>query len=259
MKDAEFRDNPANPDYCAGAPPNHAVVPLYSADRPEVHEVIAGLRRVVDEFDDRVLIGEIYLPIERLVAYYGRDLTGTHLPFNFTLLLSQWNARALARLIEEYEAALPPGGWPNWVLSNHDRPRVASRLGAAQARVAAMLVLTLRGTPTIYYGDEIGMRQVPIPLDRVQDPVERNLPGIGLGRDGARTPMQWEAALHGGFSRHDPWLPLAADVMTENVNVQMQNPSSMLNLHRRLIALRKQTPALCRGAYRPVLTQDELL
>jgi len=259
LKDEHWRDNPVNPDWTPLQPPGERLIPLHTADLPDVHEIIGGLRRVVDEFQGRVLIGEIYLPIERLIAYYGRDLGGVHLPFNFALLSTPWQARSLARLIEEYETALPPGGWPNWVLSNHDRPRVASRLGAAQARVAAMLLLTLRGTPTIYYGDEIGMHQVPIPPDRMQDPLERNLPGIGLGRDGARTPMQWEAARHGGFSRHEPWLPLAADLMTENVNVQTQNPSSMLNLHRRLIALRKQTPALCRGAYRPVLTQDELL
>src|SRR5262249_59379983 len=108
-------------------------VPLYSADRPEVHDVIAELRRVVDEFDGRVLIGEIYLPIERLVTYYGRDLTGTHLPFNFTLLLSRWHARDIAKLIQDDEGAPPPGGWPNWVLGNHDRPRVASRVGRARA------------------------------------------------------------------------------------------------------------------------------
>src|SRR5689334_24451675 len=127
---------------------------LYTADRPEVHAVVAGLRRVIDEYPDRVLIGEIYLPIERLMSYYGADLEGAHLPFNFQLLESQWNARALATLIDEYEAALPAGGWPNWVLSNHDRPRIATRVGVEQARVAAMLLLSLRGTPTLYYGDE---------------------------------------------------------------------------------------------------------
>jgi len=259
MKDAEFRDNPANPDYCAGAPPNHAVVPLYSADRPEVHEVIAGLRRVVDEFDDRVLIGEIYLPIERLVAYYGRDLTGTHLPFNFTLLLSQWNARAIARLIDEYEAALPPGGWPNWVLGNHDRPRVASRVGPEQARVAAMLLLTLRGTPTIYYGDETGLPQVAIPPDRIRDPFEKNVPGLGLGRDGARTPMQWDAGRFAGFSTVEPWLPLADDHESENVANQRGEQTSIFNLYRRLLALRRKSPALTLGSYRPLVASGDLL
>ena len=97
-------------------------------------------------------------------------------------------------LIADYEAALPAGGWPNWVLGNHDQPRIASRVGPAQARVAAMLLLTLRGTPTLYYGDEIGMHAVAIAPDQVQDPFEKNVPGLGVGRDGCRTPMQWDAA-----------------------------------------------------------------
>jgi len=154
--------------------------------------VIAEMRRVVDEFPCRVLIGEIYLPFERLVTYYGKDLAGAHLPFNFALLLVPWNARAIEKIIRDYEAALPTGAWPNWVLGNHDRPRLASRIGKAQARIAAMLLLTLRGTPTLYYGDEIGMQQVAIAPDQVRDPFEKNVPGIGVGRDGCRTPMQVE-------------------------------------------------------------------
>jgi alpha-glucosidase len=197
-----------------------------------VHDVISEMRRVVDEFDARVLIGEIYLPVERLVAYYGRDLTGTHLPFNFALLNAPWNARRIAHLIDEYEAALPPGGWPNWVLGNHDRPRVASRIGREQTRVAAMLLLTLRGTPTIYYGEEIGMAQVPIPPERVQDPFEKNVPGIGVGRDNCRTPMQWDAGPHAGFSKVEPWLPLASDYRRENVENQRADATSLLNVYR---------------------------
>src|SRR5262249_18642177 len=259
IKDTQFRDNPPNPAYVPGRPPNERLLALYTADRPEVHDVIAGLRRVVDEFEDRVLIGEIYLPIERLVAYYGADLRGANLPFNFTLLSAPWNARELDRLIAEYEAALPPGGWPNWVLGNHDRPRIASRIGRDQARIAAMLLLTLRGTPTIYYGDEIGMTQVAIPPERVQDPFEKNVPGIGVGRDGCRTPMQWSATPNAGFSAGEPWLPLAKDFRSENVENQRADPASLLNLHRRLIALRRARPALTAGAYRPLAAQGNLL
>jgi len=259
VKDDQFRDNPSNPAFGPGQPPHHAVVPLYTADRPEVHDVIAELRHVTDEFEDRVLIGEIYLPVERLVTYYGRDLKGAHLPFNFTLLQCPWNARTIARLIDEYEAALPPGGWPNWVLGNHDRPRVASRVGREQARVAAMLLLTLRGTPTIYYGDEIGMEQVPIPLDRIQDPFEKNVPGLGLGRDGARTPMQWDTGPFAGFSTVEPWLPLAADHQAENVANHRGDPTSIYNLQRRLLRLRRDTPALTVGSYQPVVAGGDLL
>jgi len=162
--------------------------------------IVAELREVIEKFDDRVLIGEIYLPLEKLAAYYGRDLAGAHLPFNFALISTPWSARAVAKLIDNYEAALPPGAWPNWVLGNHDRQRIASRVGIDQARVAAMLLLTLRGTPTLYYGDEIGMSQTDIRPDQVRDPWEKNLPGLGLGRDGCRTPMQWDSTQQAGFS-----------------------------------------------------------
>jgi alpha-glucosidase len=163
VKDDQFRDNPPNPDFVEGQYHYSRLRPIYTADRPEVHEVVAGMRRVIDAYADRVLIGEIYLPIERLVAYYGENLRGAHLPFNFQLIHAAWNARGIDRLIREYEALLPQGGWPNWVLGNHDNRGIATRVGVAQARVAALLLLTLRGTPTMYYGDELGMQDVPIP------------------------------------------------------------------------------------------------
>ena len=259
MKDEQFRDNPVNPNYRPGDAPHKRVIPLHTADHPDVHEVINGMRRVVDEFGDRLLIGEIYLPIERLVAYYGRDLEGTHLPFNFSLLQCKWHARQIAALIDEYEAALPSGGWPNWVLGNHDQPRIATRVGRDQARVAAMLLLTLRGTPTIYYGDEIAMPQVPIAPERVQDPFEKNVPGIGVGRDGARTPMQWDASAFGGFSSVDPWLPLAENHAAENVANHAADRTSHYHLYRRLIACRRTHPALHAGSYRSVVARGDLL
>jgi alpha-glucosidase len=214
---------------------------------------------VVDEYEGRVLIGEIYLPFERLVAYYGQDLAGAHLPFNFALLSAPWHARELARLIDDYERVLPPGAWPNWVLGNHDRPRVASRVGPAQARIAAMLLLTLRGTPTMYYGDEIGMHQVAIAPDQVRDPFEKNVPGIGVGRDGCRTPMQWDASAHSGFTAGAPWLPLAEDAVHENVENLAADGNSILNFYRALIGLRRATPQLMTGSYVPVVTTGDLL
>ena len=259
IKDDAFRDNPPNPDYRAGEPPHRRLLPLYSADRPEVHDVVRGLRAVVDEFPERVLIGEIYLPIERLVAYYGRDLSGAHLPFNFSLLETPWDARAIAHVVDCYEAALPAGAWPNWVLGNHDRPRLATRLKPQQARVAAMLLLTLRGTPTLYYGDEVGMRQVAMAAENIRDPFEKNVPGLGLGRDGCRTPMQWDPSAFTGFSTVAPWLPQAEDFAGNNVAGQRADPASLLNLYRRLIALRRVRLALTRGAYRPITTAGDVL
>jgi alpha-glucosidase len=259
IKDDHFRDNPINPGWREGQDPFHRVVHVYTADRPEIHDVIAGMRAVVDEFDDRVLIGEIYLPIERLVAYYGADLKGTHMPFNFQLIDAAWHARNIARMIDEYEAALPDGGWPNWVLGNHDKPRIASRVGREQARVAAMMLLTLRGTPTLYYGDELGMADVPIPPDRVQDPFEKNVPGLGLGRDPERTPMQWDRSANAGFTTGAPWLPVAGDYAEVNVEVEDSDPRSMLSLYRSLTALRRAEPALSVGSLRQIPAEGDVL
>lgn len=259
IKDAEFRDNPPNPFYREGRPPHEKILTQYSTDQPEVHEVVAEMRRVTEEFGSRVLIGEIYLPLERLVAYYGNDLRGAQMPFNFALISTLWSARSIEKIIADYEAALPPGAWPNWVLGNHDRPRVASRVGPDQTRVAAMLLLTLRGTPTLYYGDEIGMRQLTIAPDQVRDPFEKNVPGIGVGRDGCRTPMQWDATPNAGFSRATPWLPVADDFMHENVVNLDADEGSILNLYRELIRLRKQTPALTSGDYAPLAAEGDLL
>jgi alpha-glucosidase len=157
IKDDRFRDNPPNPNWREGIDPYQKLIPLYTTDQSEVHGVIIRMRRLVDQYKDRVLMGEIYLPIERLVQYYGLDLGGVHVPFNFQLLLAKWHARDIARIIGEYEATLPEHGWPNWVLGNHERPRVASRVGPAQARLAAMLLLTLRGDPRLDFGDNLGV------------------------------------------------------------------------------------------------------
>jgi alpha-glucosidase len=216
------------------------------------------MRTVLDEYPQRVLIGEIYLPLDRLMAYYGRDLSGAHLPFNFQLLQAPWKADAIARLVEEYEAALPKGGWPNWVLGNHDRPRIATRAGPKQARIAAVLLLTLRGTPTMYYGDEIGMVDVPIPPDEIKDPWAKQEPGIGVGRDPVRTPMQWDRSPHAGFTTTRPWLPLADNWAEQNVETLDRQPFSILNLYRRLLALRRNHRALRIGRYETLKGHDDV-
>jgi len=258
IKDDQFRDDPLDPAWTEGKDPYLSRVHLYSTDRPELMDIVHEFRELADAYGDRVMIGELYLPIERLMAYYGADGRGLHLPFNFHLILTEWGARRVAGLVEAYEAALPAQAWPNWVLGNHDQPRVASRVGPAQARVAAMLLLTLRGTPTVYQGEELGLRNVAIPPESIQDPVAHSLPGLGLGRDPERTPMQWDASAFAGFSSVRPWLPLADDFATENVAVQEKDPRSMLSLYRRLIELRRASPALSVGAYRQDFIDDDL-
>src|SRR5690606_17130344 len=188
IKDDQLRDNPPNPDYQPYMSTYDKLLPVYSTDQQEVHDIIRKMRRVLDSYDERMMIGEIYLPINKLMSYYGVDNQAAHLPFNFQLLSLPWAAQQIAAAIDEYEGALPDEGWPNWIIGNHDCPRITSRVGSHPATVAAILLLTLRGRPTLYYGDEIGMRDVPIPADEIQDPQGKNMPDKALRRDPARTP-----------------------------------------------------------------------
>jgi alpha-glucosidase len=259
IKDEALRDNPVNPDYRPYMATYDELLPLYSTDQFEVHEVVRKMRKVLDEFGDKIMIGEIYLPVNKLVTYYGTDQDGVHLPFNFQLLALQWSSEKIYAAIQEYEAALPPNGWPNWVLGNHDQPRIASRVGRDQARVAAMLLLTLRGTPTLYYGDEIGMKDVAIPTDEVRDPQGLNMPEKNLSRDPARTPMQWDAVENGGFSTGKPWLRISRDFQRNNAQVQKNDEGSMLNLYKKLLALRNRESSLSYGDYIPVFADHQIL
>ena len=252
IKDEQLRDEPLNPDW-DGVNPHFSLQHIYTADLPKVHEIIRAMRSLFDEYDDRMMVGEIYLPNEQLVTYYGEAHDECHLPFNFQLILTPWDAKVVRKAVDDYEKALPEGGWPNWVLGNHDQHRLASRVGPQQARVANMLLLTLRGTPTCYYGDEIGMQNVPIPPEFVQDPPAVNQPEIAhiVGRDPERTPMQWDASPNAGFA--DPgvqtWLPASHDYAQVNVDLQSTQPDSMLSFFRALTQLRQSEPALMIGDY----------
>jgi len=230
IKDAEFRDNPPNPYFREGGRRTRKFKRGYSTDQPEVHDVIAEMRRVTDEFAARVLIGEVYLPLHRLVAYYGkRPLPARRCGYNFALLSTLWSARSIEtdhRRLREGPAFRRVA---DWVLGNHDRPRVASRVGRPGAG-GGDAAAHASGTPTLYYGDEIGMHQVAIAPDEVRDPFEKNVPGIGVGRDGCRTPMQWDATCYAGFSEAPPWLPLADDSVQENVVISMLDTRSSSSL-----------------------------
>ncbi len=252
IKDEQLRDEPLNPNW-DGVNPHFSLQHIYTADLPEVHQIIRRMRALLDEYDDRMMVGEIYLPNEQLMTYYGQAYDECHLPFNFQLILTPWEAAAVRKAVDDYEKALPDQGWPNWVLGNHDQHRLASRVGPHQARVANMLLLTLRGIPTCYYGDEIGMQNVPIPLEFVQDPPAVNQPEIAhiVGRDPERTPMQWDASLNAGFAEAgvQTWLPLADDYAQVNVASQSGDPDAMLSFFRALSALRQSEPALMVGDY----------
>jgi alpha-glucosidase len=259
IKDDQYRDNPPNPNFSPAQSSGNSLLPVYNSNRPEVHEVVAEMRAVIDSFPGRVLIGEIYLPLKDLMTFYGQDLNGANLPFNFLLLQCQWKAQAVAQIISEYMTMLPQGAWPNWVLGNHDNARIATRVGLSQAAIAAMLLLTLPGTLTIYYGEEIGMTNVLIRTEDVQDPAEKRQPGIGMGRDPERSPMTWDCSAMAGFTRGRPWLPLGSDHRAVNVEVEEGDGESIFNLYRRLIALRRAHPLLVGGHLSCLTSLGDLL
>jgi alpha-glucosidase len=262
IKDDQFRDNPVNPEYHGGNT-LWSVLPKYTANQPQTLEIVHEMRALLEQYKERVLIGEIYLPIKELVAYYGSGphLQGAQMPFNFWLIQTGWQAGLIADLIQRYEAALPAGAWPNYVLGNHDQKRLASRVGAAQARVAAMLLLTLRGTPTMYYGDELGMPDARISPDEVRDPAEKNQPGIGQGRDPERSPMLWANRENAGFCSAGvkTWLPLVWDWPQFTVETQEADAGTMLKLDKRLLALRRERAELHAGAIAEVAAEDGVL
>jgi alpha-glucosidase len=253
LKDPELRDDPPDPSYVEGVSnPQFKNLRVNSEQHPDVYPLIRELRRTFDEFGDRPIIGEIaYTTDVAKMARAYDEMQGMQLPFNFAMLMLPWDAAVLRDFIDRYDAAVPPGGQPNYVFSNHDQPRIATRFGEAGARVVAMLLLTLRGTPTIYYGDELGMPEADIPPDQFRDPQGVN---IGITRDGCRTPMQWDMTPNAGFTSATPWLPTSPDYLTRNVEAQSADPTSMLALYRRLIALRRATPALLYGTYRSLDT-----
>lgn len=258
IKDEQWRDNPVNPAYNDSLSTYEKLLPVYSTDQPEVHDVVKKMRQVIDEYGERMIIGEIYLPINKLMSYYGQD-TEANLPFNFQLLFLPWVADQIAASVNEYEGALPKNGWPNWVLGNHDQHRLVSRIGLQQARIAAILLLTLRGTPTIYYGEEIGMADVPIPLAEVHDPLGLNMPERNLSRDPARTPMHWNNEQFAGFSTFKPWLKVDKKYYRSNVAIQSGDPYSLLTMYRKLIELRNKELSLSIGNYLPLGADQQFI
>ena len=258
-KDPELRDNPPNP--AASPTGGHGggyggQLHVHDENHPDVHALLRRIRAVLDAYPERMAVGEVYLFDPAEVAKYLGSGDELHLAFNFSFLRCAWDAAAFRREVESFEALCPPDGWPTWVLSNHDVPRHASRydhpsLGDARARVAAMMLLTLRGTPYLYAGEEIGMRNVAVPADRLQDPLARTL-HPALSRDGERTPMRWDAAEPGcGFTTAaEPWLPLGPQPPGTDVAAQRADRASLLWLYRDLLALRREHPALHRGAFR---------
>ncbi|GMR10549.1 MAG: alpha-amylase family glycosyl hydrolase [Anaerolineae bacterium] len=267
IKDDQFRDDPLRTEASFGKDtgPAENQLRIYSANRPELHGLLRHMRDLMDGYPgDRLLLGEVYsLDPSTAAQYYGHN-DEFQLVLNVSLVNLPWEAAKLRHYVEAFEGALPSGARATLVLGSHDEPRLASRWGEAQARVAAIMLLTLRGTPIIYYGDEIGMLDSENaglnPLDPW--PVLAGLPQ--LSRDSSRTPMQWDASPGSGFSAADeggtppnPWLPIHPRAGELNVASQQADPRSIYSLYSALIELRKSSPALVHGSYQALDIQPE--
>ncbi len=253
FKDASLASNPRR---LGGRRAYSRQVHLYDKNQPELLDLLVDIRRIVDEEPGRMTVGELFEGSVRQAAAYAAD---RHLVFDFSLIEQPWSARAFARAVAEREAAFGPDGWPTVVLSNHDQPRAVSRFddglhGDDRAKVAATLLLTLRGTPFLYYGEEIGLRNVSIPRDEIHDPPARRSRFLSgwWNRDQARTPMPWNGGPNGGFSTGRPWLRMGSETATRNVAAEDPDPDSILAHYRRLLLLRRSIPSLATGSYREV-------
>ncbi|MEE9177800.1 MAG: alpha-amylase family glycosyl hydrolase [Acidimicrobiia bacterium] len=265
MKDPLERDNPsAPPDYprpYKDMGEYDEFIHLYDFGHPDVHEVHRRFRSVLDSYpQEPVSVGEIHIfDMPEWASYYGEDLDQLHMPFNFHLMGAEWRASSLRATIESVLWNIPPGGWTNWTLGNHDEGRLASRLPEGNERLAALILLTMRGTPFLYYGDELGMKQTEMSQAVHRDPWGYNVES--LSRDGARTPMQWTPGPNAGFSDTDvrPWLPVSADSATLNVESELEDRHSILNMYRHLLELRRGSSALRIGSYVSHPASNELI
>jgi len=267
LKHPELADNPLDPEWRPLLPDYRRVLQLNSRNHPDVIEAVRGIRRVLDEYEGRVAVGEVFGTAEQIAWYYGGEaLDGLHLAFNFQLInevdppddFTPWEAETIARIINNAQRATPGGGHLCFALGNHDRSRLISRMdhdgrGRERARAAALLHLGLPNTPFIYYGEEIGMVDVDIPEQLLQDPA-RFRHG---GRDPERTPMQWDASAGRGFSTAEPWLPYGP--VTISVAAEQEDAGSLLNLYRRASWMRKREAPLREGRLRDLTTMDGVL
>jgi len=246
IKDDQFRDDPLNPNYKGLKGSYDGLLHIYSQGRPETLDTIRTFCSILGLHKDTYMISEAYLDIPEMAKLYKACSNSLHAPFNFNLISLPWDAQLVRNHIDEFEASLSENDWPNYVLGNHDRPRVATRIGEKRARLLAMLLFTLRGMPFVYYGDEIGMENEDIPPEKQKDLVGNRL---SANRDGERTPMQWDDSTYTGFSITHPWLPVGRKYKNINVKKELNDPLSMLHLYRQLIHYRTHHHVLLHGSY----------
>jgi len=258
IKDKELRNNP----HRIGRRPYDMQRHIYDKDRPEALDVAKAMRKLTDRFKDRVLIGEVALEppdylkgAEKAAAYLGESGEGLHAAFDFSFMYSKFSAERFRDEVNAWEESLKGKGWPVYVLSNHDEMRHLSRYAKGKetiprAKVLAAMLLTLKGTPFLYYGEEIGMQNCRLKKSELMDPLGRRYWPFHPGRDGERTPMQWNENLNAGFTTGKPWNKVNPDYTRINVEAQNKEPDSILNFYRKLIWIRKKNITLRQGKYR---------
>lgn len=257
FKDDQLRDNPFRPGLRAFDRQQH----IYDCDQPEMVPLLQDLRVLMDEFPERYAVGETFFPTdEKLRRYCSADKL--HAAFNFDFMWSRFEPAKLLKPILDWEALYAEHAlWPNYVLGNHDTPRMATRHtrseSDARIKVLMALLLTLRGTPFLYYGDEIGMRDISLRRDEILDPPGKRHWPFYKGRDGCRSPMQWDDSANAGFSSVQPWLPVHSNYQVRNAKSQKADPDSMLNFTREIIKLRRENPALHRGDFSLLTAQPK--
>jgi alpha-glucosidase len=255
IKDKQLRDNPPPEPDDPPAVRRIGQRAVYSMNQPEVHEILKRWRKVASEYEpERILVGETWvLDLDHMATFYGDQSDELHLSMNFPLVFGPFDSESFPTTVADTETVVPSDGWPLWFGSNHDVIRFPTRWcneNWEKSRLALMVLLTLRGTPLLYYGDEIGMPNADLPREAILDPVGLAFWPEDKGRDGCRTPMQWSAEEGAGFSDPDvtPWLPYG-DYESINVSRQEDDPDSVLTFTRDLIALRRRTPDIVTGAY----------
>lgn len=263
IKDEEYRNNDSF--FWKGIRPFDRQVHIYDRDRPEMHGILRDLRKLLDSYGDRMSVGEVMQDypgnVELPSTYYGNN-DELHLAFNFKFLYSSWNAKNFYRIVNDFEKALGPKNWPNYTLSNHDFPRHISRYAKKgetlnRAKIAAMMLLCLRGTPFLYYGEEIGMEREKVPKKRILDPVGIRYWPLHPGRDPERKPFPWDDTEFGGFSTVEPWLPIYSQWKTNNLQTEKKKPNSIWNLYKSLIKIRNFYKCLQEGEQKLHLFEPE--
>lgn len=252
FKDLFFRDEPNNPSHTQHHMQYDSLLHIYTIALPETLNMLKKLNSVVNEFDDRFMVVEIYTFLHEIVNLYKIVGYKSFAPFNFSFISLPWNAQEHKKFIDEFDKLVGHDYFPTYVLGNHDKPRIATKLGEDAARTATLLQLTLRGIPFIYYGEELGMKNVKVPEEKAKDPMATNMKGLDFGRDPERTPMQWDASSFGGFSNTEPWLPLEKEFKERNVASEEEDKKSFLNLYKSVINLRKTRKSLAEGKFVPL-------